>query len=112
MVLAFTSSVSWTPGNRADQYLCKPYSDKDSAQLTCALFSRYPKLARFNMTLTNLEYFYQDMGRLIDFNYDGMGPHFKLLEGFSISEFSEHIVEFMKVVCFYIFIFSVQAIVA
>ncbi|XP_063895927.1 sodium channel protein Nach [Helicoverpa armigera] len=56
----------------------------------------HPKLAKHNMTLLELEFFLQDMGRLINFDYDETKPLLKFLDVFAMKEFSERQVKLMK----------------
>ncbi|KAJ8713877.1 hypothetical protein PYW08_007497 [Mythimna loreyi] len=56
----------------------------------------YPKLRKLNSTLTNLEYFLLNMGRLIDFDYDQSWPQVKLIDLFDSEEYGDQVVDIMK----------------
>ncbi|XP_026734716.1 sodium channel protein Nach-like [Trichoplusia ni] len=49
----------------------------------------YPRLSKLNFSLAHLEFFYQNMGRLIDFSYDDTRLYAKLMDAFSLKEFSD-----------------------
>ncbi|XP_026746209.1 pickpocket protein 28-like [Trichoplusia ni] len=56
----------------------------------------YPRLSKLNFSLAHLEFFYQNMGRLIDFSYDDTRLYAKLMDAFSLKEFSDMTVGLMR----------------